>query len=158
MSASIAYLLNKASVAQIAEHLWRCDADFAPALSSRVDINEYAKKIGSKATIFEAWSGGTLVGLVAAYCNDREKRLAYITNVSVLRQWAGNGIATRLIGLCAEHALASGMRQVKLEVARDDSRAIKLYEKCGFVTGQVEVLFVKMSLILKHGEDNQKQP
>jgi len=149
MSASIAYLLNKASAAQIAEHLLRCDADFALALSSRVDINEYAKKIESKATRFEAWSDSTLVGLLAAYCNNREERLAYVTSVSVLSQWAGNGIATRLIGRCAEHALASGMRQVNLEVARDNSRAIKFYEKCGFVAGEVDALFLQMSLILR---------
>lgn len=156
MSASIAYLLNKASAEQIAEHLLRCDSDFEPALSSRVDINEYAKKIENKATRFEAWSDSTLVGMVAAYCNDREKRLAYITSVSVLRQWAGNGIATRLISRCAEHALASGMRQVNLEVARNNSRVIKLYEKCGFVASEADALFVQMSLILKNGGENEK--
>ena len=85
MQAAVDYLSNKASEAEIAEHLSRCDADFVPPLSGRVEINDYAKKIASKATRFEAWSGGTLVGLVAAYCNDQEKHIAYITSVSVLR-------------------------------------------------------------------------
>ena len=73
MRAEIDYLSNKASEAEIAEHLSRCDADFVPPLSGRVEINEYAKKIANKATRFEAWSGGMLVSLVAAYCNDHEK-------------------------------------------------------------------------------------
>ena len=157
MSASITYLLDKASSAQIADHLLRCDADFTPALSSRVDINEYAKKIGNKARRFEAWSGGSLVGLVAAYCNDRETRLAYITSVSVQRQWAGNGIATRLIARCVAHAVASAMRQVNLEVAREDSRAIKLYEKCGFTAGELNAQFVQMSLVLKRGKEHEQR-
>jgi hypothetical protein len=68
MNEAVEYLSNNASEAQIAGHLSRCDADFVPSLSGRVDINDYAKKIVNKAMRFEAWSGGELVGLVAAYC------------------------------------------------------------------------------------------
>jgi ribosomal protein S18 acetylase RimI-like enzyme len=132
MSNAENYLLNKASAAQIADHLLRCDADFIPPLSGRVEINDYARKIASKATRFEAWSGGTLVGLVAAYCNDQESRIAYITSVSVLRAWTGKDIAARLMSRCIEHAKASGMRQISLEVAGDNAPAIKLYKNSGF--------------------------
>ena len=69
---------NKASEIEIAEHLTRCDTDFVPPLSGRVEINDYVQKIFGKATTFEAWSSGALVGLVATYCNDQEKRIAYI--------------------------------------------------------------------------------
>ena len=72
----IAFRSSKATEAQIAEHLARCDADFVPPLSGRVEINDYAKKISIKAKRFEAWSGDILVGLVAAYCNHHEKRIA----------------------------------------------------------------------------------
>ena len=152
MSAVVEYLMNKASEAEIAEHLSRCDVDFVPPLSGRVQINDYAKKIASKATRFEAWSGGTLVGLVAAYCNDQEKRVAYITSVSVLREWSGKGNFTRLISQCIEHAKVSGMRQVSLEVASDNTTAIRVYEKNGFVAGKAKASFVPMDLHLKSGE------
>ncbi len=157
MSAAVEYLLNKASEAQIAEHLSRCDADFVPPLSGRVEINDYAQKIASKATRFEAWSGGTLVGLVAAYCNDQEKRIAYITSVSVLREWTGKGIAAHLMSQCVEHAKASGMRQISLEVARDNTAAIKLYEENGFVVGKADASFVSMNLNLQSGEEHEQQ-
>jgi len=104
MSAVAEYLSNKASVVEIAEHLSCCDADFVPPLSSRVEINSYAKKIVSKATRFEAWSEGTMVGLAAMYCNDLENRIAYITSVSVLKEWMGKGIAARLMNLCIKYA------------------------------------------------------
>jgi len=149
MSERVECHLNKASEAEIAEHLHRCDADFVPLLSGRVEINDYARKIASKATRFEAWSGGTLVGLVAAYCNDQEKRIAYITSVSLLKEWVGKGIAARLMSQCIEHVKASGMRQISLEVASDNTPAIKLYEKSGFVAGKVNAPFVTMNLYLK---------
>jgi ribosomal protein S18 acetylase RimI-like enzyme len=152
MNAVVECLTNKASEAEIAEHLSCCDADFVPPLSGRVEINDYAKKIASKATRFEAWSGGTLVGLVAAYCNDREKHIAYITSVSVLHEWMGKGVSARLMSRCIEHAKAFGMRQISLEVANDNTPAIRLYEKNGFVAGKANTPFVSMDLYLKSGK------
>ena len=157
MSAAVEFLLNAASAAQIADHLRCCDADFMPPLSGRVEIGDYAKRIASKATRFEAWSGGTLVGLVAAYCNDHEKRIAYVTSVSVLRAWTSEGIAERLVGQCIENAKAAGMRQISLDVAQNNTHAIKLYEKSGFVAGKVNASVITMGLYLEDGEEHEQQ-
>jgi ribosomal protein S18 acetylase RimI-like enzyme len=146
------YSMNKASESEIAEHLRECDADFVPPLSGRVEIKDYAKKIANKATRFEAWSGNTLVGLVAAYCNDQEKHIAYITSVSVLRAHTNKDIAARLMHQCIEHVRASGMRQISLEVASDNTPAIRLYQKLGFVSGKANAPFVSMNLYLTDGE------
>lgn len=155
MNVLIEYRLNKASAAEIVEHLSHCDADFEPPLSGRVEINDYAQKIVEKATRIEAWSGGTLVGLVAAYCNDQVKRIAYITSVSILRAWIGKGIGAHLVGQCVEHAKVSGMQQICLDVAEDNKPAIKLYEKSGFIAGKASALFVSMKLYLKSGEEHE---
>jgi ribosomal protein S18 acetylase RimI-like enzyme len=146
MIAVVEYLSNKASEVEIAEHLSRCEADFVPPLSGRLEINDYAKKIASKAMRFEAWSDGRLVGLVAAYCNDQEKRIAYITSVSVLREWMEKGIAAFLMRQCIEYAKTSGMRQIGLEVAEGNTLAIALYEKSGFLAGKTNAPFVSMIL------------
>lgn len=156
MNVSIEFLLNKASAAQIAEHLLRCDADFVPPLSGRVEINVYAEKISIKAMRFEAWLGGTLVGLVAAYCNDQDKHIAYITSVSVLKEWMGKGIAARLMNLCIEYAKTSAMRQISLEVASGNTPAIRMYEKNGFAAGKARTPFVSMSLDLNSGESSTR--
>jgi len=84
MSKTLVFTSSQASEVEIAEHLAHCDADFLPPLSSRVEIVDYARKIVAQAARFEAWSGGRLVGLVAMYCNDQERQIAYITSVSVL--------------------------------------------------------------------------
>ena len=149
--------MNKASAAQIEEHLSRCDADFVPPLSGRVEIKSYAEKIANKAIRFEAWLGGTLVGLVATYCNDQDKHIAYITSVSVLREWTSNGIAASLMGQCVEYAKSLGIQQISLEVGARNITAIKLYEKSGFVTGKADAPFVTMNLLLKSGEEHEQQ-
>jgi ribosomal protein S18 acetylase RimI-like enzyme len=155
MIESVEYRLNRASESEIADHLLCCDADFVPPLSGRVEIKNYAQKIVSKATRFEAWLDGALVGLVAVYCNDYEKCVAYISSVSVLKAWAGKGIATRLITQCIKHVQASGMGQVSLEVAVNNIPATKLYEKSGFVAGKADTPFVTMNLYLNSGEEHE---
>jgi ribosomal protein S18 acetylase RimI-like enzyme len=152
MRAVVEYLLNKASETALAEHLSHCDIDFVPPLSGRVEIKVYARKIASKATRFEAWLDGKLIGLVAAYCNDKGKRSAFITSVSVLREWRGKGIAARLMSQCIEHAKVYGMREICLDVASYNTSAIMLYEKNGFVVGKTNAPFVTMNLYLEGGK------
>lgn len=152
MRAAVEHLLNKATEAEITEHLSLCDAYFVPPLSGRIVLSDYAKKMVSKAMRFEAWSEGTLVGLVAAYCNDQEQYIAYITSVSVLREWTGKGVASQLVKHCIEHMKALGMRQIGLEVDTGNMPAFKLYKENGFVEGNANASFVTMNLYLKSGE------
>ncbi len=151
----IEYQLNKATEAEIAKCLRRGSADFVPPLHSRVEISGYAKKIACKAMRFEAWSDGSLIGLVAAYCNDTEARLAFVTSVNVLREWTGKGIAANLMKHCVKHAQDLGVRQISLEVASDNLPAIKLYEKSGFVFNKANPPFITMNLYLKSGKENE---
>jgi ribosomal protein S18 acetylase RimI-like enzyme len=137
MKDTVEFCLNKAAEAAIASHLLDCDADFIPPLSERVEIDSYASKIAGNAMRFEAWADGMLVGLVAAYCNDCERRVAHITNVSVLRRWQGERIASRLLEQCIGHVKEHGFEHVELEVDVENAGAITLYEKNGFVINAV---------------------
>lgn len=137
MSGQIEFCLNKASEAEIADHLLRCDADFVPPLSGRVEISRYAHKIAGNATRFEAWAGGALVGLVAAYCNGSERRAAYITSVSVLQGWKGVGVASRLLERCIGHVKERGFERIELEVDGENVGAVRLYEKKSFIVNGV---------------------
>lgn len=132
MSGQIEYRVDRASATEIADHLLRCDAEFVPPLSERVEIIGYAHKIAAKATRFEAWSNGVLVGLVAAYCNDSGRRAAYITSTSVLHRWQGAGIASRLLELCIALAKEQGFARIELEVNSGNGGAVRLYANKGF--------------------------
>lgn len=146
--AMVNYRINTASASQIADHLLKCDTDFTPPLSDRVEIDKYAMKIASKATRFEAYSDGVLIGLVAAYMSSQHNDLAYITNVSLVREWTGKGIASRLVSQCIEYAKTSAIRQIDLEVADANAAAIKLYKRLGFVADNANTPFVAMTLHL----------
>ena len=144
-AAPIEYRVDTATAQQVALHLEQCDANFVPALSGRVDVHAYAAKICGNAVRFEAWSSDVLIGLLAAYCNDPERRVAYITSVSILADRAGEGIATRLLRRCIDYVKLQRLRRINLEVAGGHRSAIHLYEKSGFTVGET-----KGSMILMH--------
>lgn len=140
--------LNQADINQLVEHLESCDHDFSPPLSQRTDLTRYADKLFTQAECFEAWVSGELVGLVAIYLNDEEEELAFISNVSVLRRWQGNGIASHLLRESLSLARKRRFNVACLNVNAANSAAITMYEKAGFrhqnLTG--ETLTMKLDL------------
>jgi ribosomal protein S18 acetylase RimI-like enzyme len=139
---------NKATETQVLRHLRACDSGFVPALSGRVSLQEYARKIVENAVRFEAWADGELIGLVAAYFDDATSGSAFITNVSVVPGWSGRGGGSALLSDCIDAARRSGMRSVVLEVGSGNERAIALYKKFGFVTGAPRGENIQMELVL----------
>lgn len=150
------YYLNRSIESDIYTHLSACDRNFVRALVKRVTIKDYSTKIYNKAMRFEAWVNDTLVGLVAAYCNDQTKRIAYITSVTVLSEWQGKGIALELMKRCIEHARKLGMYCIRLEVAWGNAPAIRLYEKCGFAITDNGDSLVAMNMDFDQGGRNAK--
>lgn len=133
MSLPVTYCENRATVAQVAKHLHACDADFVPPLSTRVQIDGYASKLTDRAVRFEAWAGESLIGLVAAYCDGSSGDAAFVSSVSTLASWRGQGIAGRLMRRLAAHVRAAGFSRLTLEVERGDPVACGLYERLGFL-------------------------
>jgi len=131
-SQSIRYKRNLSSASEIVAHLQRCDDDFVPPLSTTVGIDAYAHKLAANAERFEAWVDDTLVGLVATYCNDHDRNSAFITNVSVLPQAQGRGVAVKLMQACIGHVREIGFNQLSLEVNDANEAAAALYRKLGF--------------------------
>lgn len=132
MTEDIEICVNRASGAELCEHLRTCDAAFVPPLSGRVIIEEYAAKIASAATRVEAWAGQVLAGLVAVYLNDQRKHVAFITSVSVREGYLRQGVAARLLEECIALAIARGFAAVELDVDATNEAALALYEKLGF--------------------------
>jgi ribosomal protein S18 acetylase RimI-like enzyme len=141
--------LDEATATQIANHLRHCELDFIPPLGERVDVDEYARKISRRARRFEAWVGGTLVGLLAVYCNDPAGEVAFITSVSVVREHHGQGIAKALLDRAIAHARQEGFRRMALEVGHSNAAAIGLYARAGFTSGDEVAGMVRMHLELQ---------
>lgn len=154
--AAVRYALDAATKAAIDAHLRRCDADFVPRLSDRVDLARYAAKIRDKAATFEAWSGDQLVGLVAAYLNQRGGEDAFVTSVSVESRFQGSGIGDGLMHNCIRLARQRGFRRIGLEVHATNQRAVALYRRHGFEASGRDGELVSMTLALGRQDDGEQ--
>ena len=126
----IVYKLNTASKDIILTHLNHCNNQFVPALSTRVALEAYAKKMADYSILFEAWFDEKLIGMVAMYLN--ENKQGYITNVSVYNEYSGNGIAKQIFVNLMEYTKANNISEIKLEVSAINIAAINLYKNFGF--------------------------
>lgn len=129
----IEYRIKTASYELIVEHLNRCAVCFNPPLYTYVEIEKYAKKIFDNAVTFESWDRDKLVGLVAAYFNNNETKIGFITNVSVLEEYQGSGIASKLIKNVIRFGRKNSFVKLVLELNINNTKAFQLYEKHGFV-------------------------
>lgn len=134
-----------ADAPQVARLLRACDSRFVPPLSQRVDIDAYAAKLAAHARQATAWQDGALIGLVALYCNDPDRRVAFITSVSVEPGHTRRGIAGRLLDEALAIARGAGMQAVELEVDAGNDAALALYRKHGFaVSGEAGASQLRM--------------
>lgn len=123
------YKLKQADADAIQVHLNKCKDNFIPSLDKTVDIEVYADKIAKNAFTFEAWVKNDLIGLIAVYLNDENNHSAFITNVSVEKEYAGKGIASQLLKNCIAHANEKKYSNIVLEVNINNQQAINLYKK-----------------------------
>lgn len=113
------------------------DEDFPERLSDRVDLKEYSKKLFSSAVIIVEMYDEKIVGIFAGYANDRSKNQAYVTFLSVDKEFRGNGIAQELLLEFICICKRKGFREVMLHTSLKNKSAISLYEKNGFERGVV---------------------
>ena len=128
---TVNYKMNKATLAEIENHLTECSEQFIPILSSYVDLHIYSSKIANNATTFEAWCENYLVGLVAIYYNVEAKNV-FITNVSVVSSYQGKSIAGKLLDICFNLSRDLLYTNVSLDVNKLNIKAISFYKRKGF--------------------------
>jgi len=151
---NLIYRVETASFEEIYDHLELCDSSFMPALSSRVNLADYSKKIFEKGISIEAWHGEILVGMINMYLNDVKNGLGFITNVSVLKEYRGHGIASTLLKICLMQAGNRGFNRVRLEVSSENSAAKRMYLRAGFLAIQDNADSYLMECdvsLIKHG-------
>lgn len=123
--------INKSIYFEVNEHLNKCSKTFTPVLSNYVNINDYSKKLIENATRIEAYHNGILIGLIAIYISITNK-ISFITNVSVLEDYTGQGIATMLIKKAIKINELKKIDLIRLKVDSKNLKAISFYNKIGF--------------------------
>jgi RimJ/RimL family protein N-acetyltransferase len=101
-------------------------------VESMADFVLHQNKTGGPA--FVALKGGEVIG----WCDIRRQALPAFAHrgsvgMGVVAEWRGRGIGLRLLDAAINDAFRRGLVRVELEVRADNSRAIALYEKIGFV-------------------------
>jgi ribosomal-protein-alanine N-acetyltransferase len=154
----IIYKRGTASKKDIVEHLYRCASNFEPPLDSYTNIEEYGSKIFEHAKTFEAWENNILIGLVAVYYNDMETRIGFITNVSVVKEKQGLGIAHILIENAIDYGKEKNFVQVDLEIKDiNNTKVFNLYKNLGFtLTPQINNKNIMSHLLISKIEDPKK--
>ncbi len=145
---TIIYKIKTATGKDVCGHLEKCKEAFTPALDKKVNIAEYSKKIVENSITFEAWANKELAGMIAAYFNDKKNYTGFITNVSLISEYAGKGIASRLLENCIRFAKDKGFKEIVLEVNAASLPAIKLYTKNHFkeISSQGDTKTMRLTL------------
>lgn len=125
------------SLPQLYNFLLKIDDSFIPKLSSRVELTEYAIKLFENAVIFSVLSVDKkdVIGAILLYCNDKEKKNAYIPIVGVLKEFRGLGITKILFGKVEKLLKETGFKSLSLETWFG-SDALPYYIKNGFYIEQ----------------------
>lgn len=147
-SSGISYTQNESRNWHLITHFKALDKTFTDELSMRTSIEEYADKLISKSCRFEVWDNGKLIGLLAVYLNLEGTPFIFISNISMLPEHQGKGIANTLLSKLIEYAKKCEFLYVELEVSAQNSRAQKFYRKLGFVEAGSKTGFLKLRLDL----------
>ncbi|MFH5886169.1 GNAT family N-acetyltransferase [Halalkalibaculum sp. DA3122] len=117
----------------VLEVLEKLDDHYTPPISSLVDLTTYAGKIVQNAEILFIKSGTKTVGMSAVYCNDYDNYTAFITTIGMIKEYQGQGLGKKLLEKSIELARSEGMREIKLEVHKDNISAINFYKRNYFI-------------------------
>lgn len=111
-------------------------------------VEEIKKRFG-KELILKASAGGEIIGTVSAV--DRGENL-YIRSMAVLTKARGQKTGEKLLEYIEDFARAKSYKRLTLSTTPFLSRAIRLYEKFGFVLAGTDDLFgtplLKMKKVL----------
>lgn len=122
---------NTMEVEEIFNFLKNTDNLIIPALSTLVDLEEYAKKITSKAVIFTARDAGCLVGMTAIYFN-RAPDYSYSTYNMVKREYQlTEMVGVELSKMVGEYTHAKGSAGIRFECRKSNKALVKFHLRNG---------------------------
>ena len=113
-----------------------------------VDIAKYVDKIQKFATIISIFKKGEIVAFIAFYENDKNSEVAYLTMIAVCNNFWHLGYGKTLLEISIKEIKKKGFKLYRLEVKGNNLKAIKFYEKYGFMSTESKNGLVKMEKLL----------
>ena len=122
---------NTLDVNEIFTFLKETDDLIVPALSTLVNLNEYANKITSKAVIFTARDERHLIGLTAIYFN-RAPEYSYSTYTMVKREYQlVEMVGVEMSNRVRDYAKGNGSAGLRYEIRKSNKPLLRYHLRRG---------------------------
>ena len=138
----IEHVLPPSDSNRLEKLLLELDEVITPKLSSRVKIEEYAKKLSENAELFYVCDEGKDIGNCAIYLNNGEG--GYISSIALKKDWQRRGMGSLLWNAVLDCAKAKKIKYIDLMVSQFNSDAIAFYKKLHFEQIEVSDKWIKM--------------
>lgn len=102
---------------------------FVPSLDTQVDLIKYSKKISQKGEVIFLIRNNQIIGMTALYLNNKN---CFITSFGIHKKYFGQGLSDFFMEKTFEILKENLIENIKLEVHRVNTRAIKFYKRKGF--------------------------
>ena len=104
------------------------------ARSGNGDLEQYTRKLSTKATIAFETDGDAIKGMLIGYTHDLPAdKASYITYVIIDKKYRRQGVMKRILGEYEEYCKKQGVLSMWLLTGKINLSAQKAYESCGFV-------------------------
>lgn len=126
------YLFSKLSFEQVYKFLCETDKVFATPLSSKVNIDDYAKKLSDFSHfVYCTNDDDHIIGMISCYINNPP--VGYISNVCVKSEYQNKGVFSLMFSTLVDSLKKLQINILKLEVDDNNSIAQDVYSRKGFV-------------------------
>lgn len=118
---------------KLTEFLQTVDKHFPVPLSTKVDLEEYARKLIDRADLVAEMSEtGEIQALAAGYVRYVENNMAYIAVVATIPEMRGQGKAKRVVQRFMDYCREQKRKGVHLYAVASNIDAVSLYNRLGF--------------------------
>ncbi len=103
------------------------------SVNSEERIQQLSKKFSDSACFVCAQDEGKIIGFTAFYCNDFTDKIAFLSMIIIKDEFQNRGLGNVMLIDCMNRCKEKNMDVLRLSVDCNNRRAIKFYEKKGFV-------------------------
>lgn len=121
-----------------------------PPLSIRLDIDNYAVKLNRFAVHFCAILNDKLIGFSGCYFNDPFNNIAFISSLSIVREFQRKGVSKKLLTTIIQFGIKKGFCRIRLQVHVSNKPALRLYSGNGFLETSRNMNQIEMVLNLEN--------
>lgn len=117
---------------KICDMICELDYVFGRSVMKRPCFDELVNKLAERAMVVAAYRDNVAVGYCAFYMNDFINSTAYISLIAVREEYQNMHVGTALIQYVKQAAVINDIRKIRLEVDKDNEKAIRFYRNHQF--------------------------